>query len=174
MIYFSFSEILLSILHALLYGVIFGSVYHVIRSLIFIIKSLVRFPKDVLFYNKLFFFCGCGIITIKSNENKFIGAAKAFLETVIFTLGYILLMYYAVDGEVRVYLLLFSLLGLKLSFVSKGVLFLVTRCLLIIEYCILIIFRLGFFPFHKLFDYLLNIYSRILSNLEKRLPKFKA
>ncbi|MBO5207114.1 MAG: hypothetical protein J6C09_05975 [Clostridia bacterium] len=111
MIYYSLSEIALSVLSALVYGLIFAF------SLIFVKSALVRAYCFVqLFFTVCFCFSG-GSLKEKirdgisgARESLRFGNLSAFLTVLLFTVGIILLSYYSLDGAVRIYTVALSLL----------------------------------------------------------------
>ena len=111
MIYYSLSEIAISALSALVYGLIFAF------SLIFVKSTLVRAYYFVqLFFSVCFCFSG-GSLKEKirdgisgARESLRFGNLSAFLTVLLFSVGIILLSYYSLDGAVRIYTVALSLL----------------------------------------------------------------
>lgn len=149
MIPFTTLEILLSVVSASVFGAIFafldiileilsleGEHIKRIREHIFGPQKIISIPKRV------------GTENEKTKEKyKYIGELITFFKVIIFTVGFILLSYYALDGVVRVYLLVFGV-----------VFFLALRCLF--EKSILKIADSLFLLLYGAFIILLRIFCR--------------
>ena len=105
MIYFDFREIVSSVLHSLIYGAFFS-----VFSLTFLVLkgflgSAFRALCQIFVYNGSLF-------KTEWRGGKGWGAkfssVSAFLFTVMFSLGFIFLSYYSIDGQIRVYMLLIA------------------------------------------------------------------
>ena len=111
MIGFSMYELLLGAFNSLIYGFCFGVIllfFDVIckQSSKFIIhlRNAFKFKKGETGTRK----------PSKSIDNKN-SSLVAFLKVISFSLGFLLLSYYSLDGEIRLYMLLLSLFSLKTS-----------------------------------------------------------
>lgn len=108
MIYFTAEELLRSVLHSIIYGAIYVVLMLVCSLLIYNLGVILSAPRSFVHYQK---------ITELPSANAFgcdtrvLGAASAFLKVLIFSLGYILLSYYSLDGMLRIYTLIISVLS---------------------------------------------------------------
>ena len=96
MIGFSGREILLSILYAAIYGAIFCVVIELVKTFIRVCKAMPKILcsdfKNIKYY------------MLKEAE----GDVFAFLCVFSFFLGYLLLSYFSLDGQLRLYMLIIS------------------------------------------------------------------
>ena len=122
----SFMKILESVVSAFVYGVVFSFLRSFTGIIFFVIKTLyahfISSPQKSLKHQKTTSF---GI----------------FISVVLFGIGFSIISYVFVDGCIRMYLLLFSLLGVYLSnitivrFLNSVVLLTITKTLNIIALC---------------------------------------
>ncbi len=152
MMHFTSGEILISLLYAVVFGIGFFVFYtsacifkYELVRLIGVLPSTFRYDKILEKPTK-----------IQGRCEKQQGVIFAFMSVIIFAIGFILLSYYALDGCIRVYLLLFALS----SFFIPKVLF-YEKIALIFEwifealfYALIIVFRIAAWPFLRLFLYL--------------------
>lgn len=152
MMHFTSSEILISLLYAVVFGALFFILYSAVSILKYELGRLIDILPTVFQYDKIL-----EKPTKKQgrNENQE-GGAFAFMSVIIFALGFVLLSYYALDGCVRIYLLLFALSSF---FIPKALLY--EKIALIFEwvfevlfYALIIAFRIAAWPFLRLFLYL--------------------
>lgn len=111
MIGFSMYELLLGALNSLIYGfcfsvisLFFDVIYKQSSKFIIHLSNAFKFKKGETGTRK----------PSKSIDNKN-SSLVAFLKVISFSLGFLLLSYYSLDGEIRLYMLLLSLFSLKTS-----------------------------------------------------------
>lgn len=97
---FSASEIYLSVISATVYGAICGIFY-------IFIMLLFRYGRTIV--NSI---AKASIVAPDDATESPVPEILAFLFTVAFGIGFILLSYYSLDGEIRVYMLILSLCSL--------------------------------------------------------------
>ena len=109
MISFTINEILTSVLLSVIYGAIAAVLGHLFGSIIIFVKSFARLADDVLLYE------GKLIARVKADYQKHNSGfsllydwISVFLGIVAYTLGYIVLSYYLLDGVLRLYVLILS------------------------------------------------------------------
>ena len=111
MMSFSLDEILVSIVSAFVYGLIFAFCI----SLALIIKSLIKglpcIIREMLFYEKLLPLPQPMRPTGDEKNGPFLLCGSIFL----FALGFSLLSYFSLDGEIRLYMLIISFASFYLS-----------------------------------------------------------
>ena len=104
MIGFSEQELIISALYAVIYGILFSFAYRLFSILIHVIKEAPRLCSEVVFANKIF-------PAVKINSrlgNGKNGPISAFFSTVLYFIGFLLLSYFCLDGQLRVYMLVIS------------------------------------------------------------------
>ena len=99
MIGFSFSEIFLSVIYSVVFGVILAFGYEFYRIILFLPETIS------LVFKKTKFQCAEKMYLSEQTVIQ-----KAFL-FFVFTLGVILLSYFALDGAVRIYVIILTLLS---------------------------------------------------------------
>ncbi len=149
MIHFSTGEMLFSLLYAIAFGVGFFLLFAAVSVLKKQIKRIAALPILLVRYDK---------ILEKPTKNKSrnadeAGAAMTFIFVILFALGFILLSYYALDGCVRIYILLLALVGFILP---KGLLYerlflIFDRIFDLVFYVVTVALRVTVFPFLRLF-----------------------
>ena len=171
MIYFSFRSIILSIIYALIYGAIFGFVINFIKQIPLMLKYIVSIPKALIIYTGPL----NSVTYVKKYKKKpnVISRLYVFFSIIIFSLGFLFLSYYAIDGELRLYLLLFSFLGIKAS--CSFILFINFTLLPFkkLIYMHIVFLRIIFYPIKLTVYFTYKKYIIVLTSLEKRIPKFK-
>lgn len=171
MIYFSLSKVIFSIFHALIYGILFGFICSVFKYIPPVLKNIIIIPKSLIVYS--------GPISsyrfIKNRDKKAtaFGNLAVFFKIVLFSLGFILLSYYSLDGEARFYLVVFSLIGVKLSRILSVLLYALLLPIKRILYFLLIFLRIILYPLKIIVYFILKKYIIALSKLEKHIPKRK-
>jgi hypothetical protein len=101
---FTGEELLLSVLHALIYGAIFSAVYQMMRIAFDMILALPTACKDMLIYKNIFSVTDFNRYTSVDKRGWFF----SFFSLIAYFLGFLLLSYYSLDGQVRIYMLLIS------------------------------------------------------------------
>lgn len=150
MMTFSFAEILRSVFYAIIYGCIFEFCVLVIKLIKGVIEVAGESFQSIIHFKKLMPLPSFSEIKTTDNLGPFLSAALILS----FSLGFSLLSYIALDGEIRIYLLLISFASFYLS---KFVFFVFLNKLLIrIFRFIFIIFslaiRLIILPFKTMFS----------------------
>ncbi len=102
MIYFTAGEIFRSLIYGAIYGVLCALLCFFIRAFRLILKDVVACVRQIFFWKKI----SDKIILDGSFDNISPSSAGVIVEIVSFTLGFILLSYIALDGLIRVYLLI--------------------------------------------------------------------
>ena len=138
MMSYSMTELLLSIISALLYGIIFAVFSSLLLSLSKQFKALLKLPRQILFYKGSVFSFNASEenVSLKSKKHpdkvipknrkeksdpilqnkvkliiyKILSNIKEFFKVVLFFLGIVLTSYYSLDGAFRLYFLLISVL----------------------------------------------------------------
>ena len=104
MMTFTGREILLSALYALIYGGGFSFVYQLLIILVRTVKAMPSLAVEILNADKIF-----PSPRVKNAINKGKeGALFAFFSVVLFFIGFQLLSYLALDGQLRIYMLALS------------------------------------------------------------------
>ena len=111
MILFDYNDVLLSMLYALIFGFSFAFVYSIILLIKRALVSLPSIVKDVFFLQKS--------ITAKSFDyllnNVIPGRLLLAFSIVIYGIGFFLLSYVVLDGQIRIYMLIISFAAFYLS-----------------------------------------------------------
>jgi hypothetical protein len=101
---FTGEELLLSVLHAVIYGGACSVIYCILKLLCDLPSSLGRVCKDIAVYEN--------ILSVKEPQRYVIlgkrGWLFSFLGLIAYFVGFLLLSYYSLDGQVRIYMLLIS------------------------------------------------------------------
>lgn len=150
MIYFSSSEILISVIASALYGVLFSlfSLAFVVFACLF--KEFFRSVKNAFDYSiKL------SAIPLK-NPNKSTGGVYVFLGIIAFSLGYVLLCYFSLDASFRLYVLLISATTYFIfySFINKIITPILNAIIFRVLFCLSAVLRIFAFPFFKIYVYI--------------------
>ena len=105
MMHFTFSEILQSLFHSLIYGVIFYLIYKLISTVLTFFRTLPNIIYRILHFSK------SQKVTslINCSEKQKCCGTLVSVYFIIFTIGFLLLSYYSLDGIMRAYTLLISL-----------------------------------------------------------------
>jgi hypothetical protein len=147
-----------------------GSVFHFGDLVPRGVYAILSFPVKAIFYEgkiiETQFHTGNS-----KNKKKWRYGIALFFKTLIFSLGLILISYLSLDGEIRVYLILFSLIGFCLSFAVRFVLNKFLRLIIFIYRYILIFARYIFYPIHFVLYRLRSLFLKLCSSVEVRLPK---
>ena len=157
MISFSINEIHLSIGYAAGYGVAYSAIFSLCLLLRAVIFSLSKILSDIFKFEKIFPLPSFKK-HIKLSER---GAVFSFLSVIIFTLGFVLISYFALDGVLRVYMLVFAFASFYLSkfalfdFLNRLFVWIFDKLLMLL--CLFL--RISFAPIRFLFKF---IKSRII------------
>ena len=104
MIGFSFDETVFSVLCAVIFGIGF-CFFYTVNSIIFLsLKNMPKIFLEIIVFDKVF---PSPSIKIGIKEGK-TGGIYAFFSVVAFFIGYMLLCYFTLDGEIRLYMLVIS------------------------------------------------------------------
>ena len=153
MITFGVSEIFASMLYACIYGFLFSSIYSFITALFSSFKFLPKKISNIFHKPRLF-------SSLKTDrtiiENNPCGTSIACF-VIIFALGYVFLSYFALDGLIRLYMLVIAFASFYLSkFVFFGiftfVFFAVSDILVLITAYVLRIISWPFVIFYMKFE----------------------
>ena len=156
---FTGEELLLSVLHALIYGAIFSVVCQMMSIVCDMILALPTVCKDMLIYKNIFSVTDFNRYTSVDKRGWFF----SFFSLIAYFLGFLLLSYYSLDGSLRVYMLLIasaSFYVFDLSFcviLRKTVLFLIGKILMIVTVAIRILLLPIMFFVRKFYKKDLNI-----------------
>ena len=104
MTYFTAEELILSFLYALVYGISYAAFVETIGALGKLFRNVPTFVQSVIIYDKL---CPPSYINLTPNDRH--AGLRTFATTTAFSIGFILLSYFALDGEVRLYTLIASI-----------------------------------------------------------------
>lgn len=113
MIYFEDFEVFSSVIHALIYGLLFALFYFSALATKKVIYITIPALKSIVIYKKPIY--KTEIIKKSTDNDKDEGALFVFIFTLAFFLGFTLLSYYSLDGQFRIYMLLFSLASFLIS-----------------------------------------------------------
>ena len=111
---FSGREILLSVLYAFLFGLGYSLLYQLILISLEAVKSLPRLAREILGSEKIF---PSPSIKKELKDRKF-GAVFAFFSVFLFFVGFLLLSYLALDGQLRLYIA-YSVKCKSVSFLNR-------------------------------------------------------
>ena len=111
MIYFTSHEILVSVISAVIYGIVFGLFYSLISDLSKIPAAVLAMLKEgVLYKGRIFSKPQISVDEANSGVfNTVISVLKTAFTIFSFSLGFFLLSYWALDGVIRIYMLVLSL-----------------------------------------------------------------
>lgn len=111
MIPFTILETIASICSASIFGAIFAILDAILKILTIEFNHIKSIREHVLKAEKIFSIPKKAVTLNKGVENshRYISEIITFFKVIIFTIGFILLSYYALDGAVRLYLLFFGL-----------------------------------------------------------------
>lgn len=108
--YFTLKEIFNSVIYSIIYGFIFSAFYNLEKTLISNAKDIAEIPRNAIYYDKVF-----SLLKQEKNYKFSIGKIFIFVSILLFTIGYVVLSYFALDGLIRFYVLFFSLISFYLS-----------------------------------------------------------
>ena len=157
MIAFSTYETIISVLYAALYGACFCILYSLMIIIRNIINSLVDLMENIVCYDKIFVLPK-GIV---SKNDRNIGASFLFISIILYVIGIVLVSYAALDGIIRLYMIIISsalFFLLKFAFFNKfnKILFAIFDYFLSFV-CVLM--RIILFPAKFLYDKIKNYFS---------------
>ncbi len=151
MITFSFEEILFSILAALCYGLIFSAGLSLFLVIIRVAFSIPVAAGEIYRFEKIF-----PLPKFKGiNTERKCGTVTWILAIAAYWLGFCLVSYLALDGEIRLYMLVLSFASLYLSNSAFSVFFtkLFSYLLRIFLIVLFLFFRLLFAPIKVLISF---------------------
>lgn len=160
---FSYSEIVHSVLYAVLYGGIYFSIFLFSRIAFSKIADLKKLLISLFVYPKITERSRCTEGLIKTSS------LMTFFDILIFGLGFILLSYFSLDGCIRIYM---AVISCSVFFTLKKFLFFRLHSLFLfiiycVEYPLIFILRIIILPF----IHLIRKKSRIGSNFLCKLMK---
>ncbi len=142
MISFSIHEILLSLGYAAGYGVAYSAIFSLCLLLRAIIFSSAEIVAEIFKFEKLF-----PLPSFKKHiKLSDRGAVFSFFSVIIFALGYVLISYFALDGVVRIYMLVLAFASFYLSkfalfdFLSRIFVWIFDKLLMLLCLCLRICF----------------------------------
>lgn len=150
MINFSLEEIIRSILYASSFGILFSFLYTAIRLLKSILLTIPDVIRELFVFDRLF----CTPDFKKSMLLMKNGRLMTFISILLFSLGLVTVSYLSLDGEIRIYVIVFSFASFYLANIVflriflKVIIFILDLLLRVI--CIAL--RMMIFPFRKLFS----------------------
>ena len=100
---FSYSEILFSVCSAIIYGFVFSFFCCIVDNILCFAKNLLTIPRMVASYEIIW--RKPGYLNFKTIKN---GRVYIILRIFLFAIGFMLLSYLALDGQVRLYMLALS------------------------------------------------------------------
>lgn len=102
MIFNDINTILHSIFFATIYGVLFAITSTIVSIMISLLSKLPEIIREVFVYDGLF--SNPKFLLSKNTPTSF----STFASVLCFTLGFIILSYYSLDGEIRIYMFIIS------------------------------------------------------------------
>lgn len=149
MINFSLEEITRSILYASSFGILFSFIYTGVRLFKSILLTIPEFIRELFVFDRLFYTPDFkkSMILMKN------GRLMTFISILLFSLGLVTVSYLSLDGEIRIYMIVFSFASFYLAnivffrILLKAIIFILDLFLRVI--CIAL--RMMIFPFRKLF-----------------------
>ncbi len=165
MIWHSFETILASFVSAAVYGAVFAFLSILIKCFIRIFNLSFRVVSDAFFYKTGVFDTAC-ITKGYTGENKdriILSEVTRALSVILFFSGFMILSYYILDGEFRIFMFAGALITALITFGSPGVVLerFIMRCALRVFCVFLIALRIVFYPLRKIFGY---FYRKIEKN----------
>lgn len=174
--FFTFYEIINSLLAAAVYGILCGCLYRASACILTLAVKTLGIPRDIaLIFRKL---------SLKhsfylSRQNPKLTYSKIwtnlfdFITFLLFGIGLVFLYYVFLDGVFRIYVLLAVALGFLLAKSTVGKYFSIAlRTLYSYVYCILLLF-LGVFllPFKRLFEYISKLARHIFTPFMEKIRR---
>ncbi len=178
MISYTISEVILSLISAIIYGAAFAIFTQLARSVVPLLRYAAAFPLSVLFYDGSI--RSMPVLSRKERKRLFPNilpriseGVYAFFAIFAFFFGFILLSYAFLDGEIRLYMM--ATCALSFYFFKRIVILYAYKTvsrLLFTGYCTaLIVFRIVFLPLRRI----IILIKRVLSHFEeffyKKMPK---
>ncbi len=150
MIYFTAEEIYLSILHSIIYGTGFALALSAVDCIIRLAGRSREYFSSLFHYEKIF-----SVSSVKAKEISIssIGRIRLLIYIITFSVGYILLSYFSLDGIFRLYTLVLSLLIMYFTKLTLGAaaVKLFDKLLFVLLYPIVVVLRIVIRPFRKIF-----------------------
>ncbi len=145
---FSGREILLSVLYAFIFGLGYSLFYQLILISFETLKSLPRLAREILGSEKIF---PSPSIKKEIKDRKF-GAVFAFFSVFLFFVGFLLLSYLALDGQLRLYMLIIS--SASFYIFNSAFFVVLSNAFILLFDCLIFIFstalRIIILPFRRL------------------------
>ena len=111
MIAFTYGEIVSSILLAILYGCLYAVLFSLVCLIVNMVLSLPKIIRDTLSFDKIL--PPPSFKNLKTDNSC--GGFLSFICVILFTIGFLLLSYLALDGVIRIYMLILSFASFYLS-----------------------------------------------------------
>ncbi len=150
MTYFTALETLLSMFSAAVFGLIFSVLDIILKILTVEMRHVMNIKEHLFSKSNIFKIPKKKEETVfKGSGGRLFGEVGAFLKCVIFVIGFILLSYYALDGAIRLYLLVSAVF---FFYVLRGVcnktLFRIMDSIFVFLYgLIIVLMRIAMLPF---------------------------
>ena len=154
MIGFTSREILLSVLFSAIYGVVFSVIYQLLITLFHVLKSTPDLIINILKSSKIL---PAPDVKCLVKDQK-VGGGFAFFSVILYFLGFLLLSYLSLDGQLRLYMLVISSASLYISnltfcvFLKELALFLLNLIVLLLS----TVLRLVILPAKRLISFIYN------------------
>lgn len=146
MISFTLQETINSILSALIYGLIFSIVLVLLGCSVRMIGTVLTSLRQAFFYTGRIS-TPLALPQEANRSSSLLRAVYAALRTVAFFLGFLLLSYYALDGCIRIYMLLISLFScLLFRTMAERLAHFIGKLLLRLLFCAVVVIRFASFP----------------------------
>lgn len=131
MTFYSLYEILASTLHAAIYGLAFALFTVLANATSKELARLIALPREIFCYNGKILEMPNLSFVFKSNgkTQRISKGIFVFLSVFLFTLGFVLLSYYSLDGSIRLYMLAISIIVMICSkpFLYKSIFILIDK-----------------------------------------------
>ena len=193
---YSMAELLLSVISAAVYGIIFAVISNLAWSILKQIKALLMLPREMFFYKgNIFSFNAldedASLITEmhpdkvfpkdrNRNSNSFLqnkakmiifkifSNVREFFKVILFFLGIVLTSYYSLDGAFRIYFLLISvLISCVISRLLLNVTVLIDKMCFGVYKGIIILFRTVTFPLRFVIFKLYGFLRKIMDKITR-------
>ena len=109
MTYFTTFETIASLFSAAVFGAIFAVLDAILKILSVEARCIKKIHEHLLKYKSIFELPKSEMNSREEKRSGLVGEVSVFFKVTAFTLGFILLSYYALDGAIRIYLLIFAI-----------------------------------------------------------------
>lgn len=160
MISYTFTEIFNSLLSALVFGSVFSLFCSICRlARLYFGMLLSALYGSVVYDGKLFSRPDLNRFERRHRESRLISEISAFFSVVLFFWGIILISYLTLDGDVRIYLVIFAFLAFLISERLFSRFFIKILCFgfELILFSFTVILRIIILPFKIIFSFLSKI-----------------